>query len=163
MNRYYIEIEEEKIDDIESMLLCFSDGYESIRIFGEEIIDMKLEFEEEMVFNNIGFNRVLKDGFLKIRFSKSLNSNKRCACFNFSKNDKIKKKQIEKRLCDLCDIQAIEVHKKSNNCEEEFDVPCKIKIKHGKIKAKISSSCQIDKDGDLLIQMGESSGFVKTK
>lgn len=87
---------------------------EGINVFQDEIVDMNLDFNEELIWGGSqGFMRQICGGFLKIKFGKTLTPRD---YFLFEEN--IKRKDFEKRICgksgfsdhDICHLNIDYMH-----------------------------------------------------
>ena len=168
----YIELNDLSKDIINNICLDF-ENCEGINIYQDEIIDIKIEFEEKFLYDQWFMHRSIKSGFIKFRLNKDYNNR----TINLIDDRVPDVKQLEKRICpkrgiskhDICNlyveydyagygrrrieqlnIEGNEIRCKTENCpdgeyseEEGSDIFCFI----GGYSKKLS-------DGSLIVTFG---------
>ena len=143
---------------------------EVIDVFQDEIKEINFNFEKKLDWNADGYVRVIKNGYLCLKFDKSYNDARKA--YVFVKNNKPTLKDLEKRICgkgeddiDICNLyitnyycgygleqeEVITLNNLSeypeNYSEEDefdYDIPY------------VSGYAQKQKDGSILITFGKT-------
>ncbi|MFA5449244.1 MAG: hypothetical protein WC292_02230 [Clostridia bacterium] len=166
MKKYFIEIPNLKLEDIHAIDFVL-ENMEAVKVYHNEIVEVNLEFDDELVIGGTCIERRVKSGYIKLRIDEKTRRYKDDLLIHDSKWNIIKKpykQKIEGRLLELCNICYIRVTVKDIYWTEQIDVPydeeC-IEDEDDYCEGRIivCSSAKLDADGNLIVLFGESSEF----
>ena len=142
---------------------------DGIAIYQDEIIEMNLNFEKELEWNADGYCRVIKDGYICLKFDKDYNDSRKVNIY--VKNNKPTIKDLEKRICgkgeddiDICHLYISYYHCGygfgkveviSLNDLSEYPENYGEEIESEEYIPYISGYAQKQKDGSILITFGK--------
>lgn len=166
MKKYYIEIPDLNIKKIHSIDLIL-ENMECVTVYHNELVEINLEFEDELILSGWCIERRVKRGYIKLRIDEKTKREKGDINIDDDKGRTIKKpskEKIEGRLLELCNICTLGVELKDKHWSEQIDVPYNEefnKDKNGYTEDKIiiCPSAKIDEKGNLVILFGESSEY----
>lgn len=167
MKRYFIEMPNLKAEDIHAIDLVL-ENVESVKVYHNEIVEVNLEFEDELTIGGSCITRRVKSGYIKLRIdekTKRFTGDLLIHDHNGNIIKKPHKQKIEKRLLELCNICYIIVTVKEYYWTEQIDVPYEEeRVENeegvGDYRIIVCPSAELDTDGNLIILFGESSKFV---
>lgn len=167
MKRYFIDMPNLKKEEIHAIDLVL-ENMEGVTVYHNEIIEVNLEFEDELEVGGSGIERRIKSGYIKLCIDEKTRRYQGDLIIYDEKNRIIKKphkQKIEGRLLELCNICYINVTYEECHWTEHIDVPYDEEEygedDYGNVMERISvcASAKIDEDGNLIILFGESSEF----
>jgi predicted DNA-binding protein (MmcQ/YjbR family) len=167
MKRHFIEMPNLKTEEIHEIDLVL-ENCEGIKVYHNEIVEVNLEFEDELTICGSCIERRVKSGYIKLRIEEKTKRYMGDLLIHDNGGDLIKKphkQKIEGRLLELCNICYIRVTEQETHWTEQIDVPFEMEEfgedDYGNTKDRITicPSAKLDADGNLVILFGESSEF----
>ena len=165
---HVIKLKNIKKKDIRVLQLDF-ENCDGIDVYQDEIKEINLNFEKKLCWNSDGYARVVKNGYIRLKFDKDYNDARKVNVY--VKNNKPTLKDLEKRICgkgeddiDICNLYITnyycgyglaqeevitlnDLSKYPENYSEEdefdYDIPY------------VSGYAQKQKDGSILITFGK--------
>ena len=162
MKTYNIKMKDVKLEDIHSVNLVL-EPMEGVTIYFDEIIDMKLDFENELTIGTSCIERKVKSGYLKFAFNEKLKRFHGDINITDERARKIKKPcraKIEERLIRRSDICYLIITYKDNFWTENLDLPFEADENYNML---VGSSSKIDEEGNLVVLFGKDSECCATK
>ena len=169
-----VRLKDVKEEDFRMIHLDF-ENCDGIDVYRHEIKEINLNFEKTLRWNSQGFSRVLKNGYIRLKFNKSY-GNRRYSLW-FLDADKIATtKHLERRICgngeatiDICNLYVYNYHLGAlDEKEEQISVPDLVKY-HNDIAENdddyddyeddisyVSGYAKKQNDGSILIVFGKS-------
>ena len=141
---------------------------DSIAVYQDEIKEINLNFESGLDWNSDGYCRVIKNGYIRLKFNKDYHDGRKVSVY--VKNNKPTIKDLEKRICgkgeddiDICNLyisnfycgyglgkeEVISLKDLSDYPENYGEDDCEDYIPY------ISGYAQKQKDGSILITFGK--------
>lgn len=166
--KHVINLKNIKKKDIKVLQLDF-ENCDGIDVYQDEIKEINLNFENELTWNADGYCRVIKNGYIRLKFNKDYNDVRKVNVY--VKNNKPKLKDLEKRICgkgeddiDICNLYItnyycgyglaqeevitlnnLSEYPENYSEEDEFDYNIPY----------VSGYAQKQKDGSILITFGK--------
>ncbi|MBE5750089.1 MAG: hypothetical protein E7346_04395 [Clostridiales bacterium] len=164
---HFINLKNVNKKDVRVLHLDF-ENCDGIYVYQNEIKDINLNFEKELSWNSEGYCRVIKNGYIRLKFIKCYNDGRRANIYTI--NTTPTTKDLEKRICgkgeddiDICNLYISNYHCGYGLEKEEVitlnelsDYPDNYEEDDsGYYASYVTGYAKKEKDGSILIVFGK--------